>query len=405
MSTPVLRDETSPGAQQGPLDLLIALGRYRGMLVTWPLLAAAVALGASFLVPKTYTAVTRTLVPQQNQSTAAAMLNQLSGGLAGFAAGANPLRNPGDLYIEMLKSNSITDALVDRFDLKARYKVELRESARDRLLRNARFTAERSGVMTIEVDDRDPRSAADLANAFVDQLHVLTSTLAVTEASQRRLFFERQLENVKKHLADTEIALRGAMDAGGLVSVDMQSRATIETMEKLRASISAREVQVGAMRAYASRDNPDLLRAESELASMRRELLRLELGPKTPGAPENRSRPTAAGDSGVGNIRLYRELKYNEAMFEIMAKQYEIARLDESKEAPVIQVIDKATPPERKARPRRGAWMAAAFMAGFVAAVLGALVRQVADSSAQDAAGRGKLEALRAAWFRRTPLA
>jgi uncharacterized protein involved in exopolysaccharide biosynthesis len=383
------------------VDLLIALARYRRMLLVWPLVATVTVGLISFIVPKTFTATTRTLVPQQGQSTAAAMLNQLSGLASLAAGGGNPLKNPGDLYIQMLRSDTVTDALIQRFGLLARYDARFVEDARRRLLRDAQFTADRSGIMTIEVDARDPKLAADMANAFVEELYKLTSTLAVTEASQRRLFFERQLEQVKEKLADAEVELRRAMDAGGLVSVDLQSRAAIETIARLRASISAKEVQIGAMSAYAASTNPEIRRAETELASMKRELQRLETGSDAaavaPGGPKA-GKVTA---SGVRNIRLLRDVKYHETLFEVLAKQYEIARLDESKEAPVIQVIDKATPPERKSKPRRAEWCAAAFAAGLAAAVIAAMVRQIIDGTRGDPARRGKLEALRLAWVRR----
>jgi uncharacterized protein involved in exopolysaccharide biosynthesis len=385
------------------LDLAIVLGRHKRMIALCPLVASVLVGLVSLLIPNTYTGVTRALVPQQNQSTATAMLSQL-GGLAGLAAGASGLKNPGDTFIQMLKSNTVADALVSRFDLKALYKQKLLVDARKSLWARSRFSADRSGIMTIEVDARDPKLAADMANAYVEELYKLTGTLAVTEAAQRRLFFERQLQQTKDKLADAEVELRQAMDTSGLVSVDAQGRAAVETVARLRANISVKEVQIGAMRAYATPDNPDMRRAEEELASLRRELSRLETGTGTgaeAGAGSGDGKDEAkTGAKGMNNVRLLRNVKYYEAVFEALAKQYEIARLDESKDAPVIQVMDKAVPPERKSKPHRGQLVLAAFVIGLLLGVLGAFVRQALESARADPARREKLAALRSTWLR-----
>jgi len=376
------------------LDLLVLLGRHRRALLLWPLAAALVAAGVSLLLPKWYTATSRILPPQQGQSTAAAMLSQLGGGLGGVAGGALGIKNPTDLYVGMLKSDTVADALVARFDLKKVYEEELLVDARKELRRRARFAGDKAGIITIEVEARDPKLAADLANACVEELHRLTSTLAVTEAAQRRVFFERQLQQAKEKLADSEVKLRQAIDQGGLVSVDLQGRAAVETVARLRAQISVKEVQIGAMRAYATAANPEMLRAEQEVAALRRELSRLESGGK--GEPGDE---TAAGPTGVGNIRLLREVKYHEVMFELLAKQYELARADESKEAPIVQVMDRATAPERRSSPRRALVVIVAYLIALFAAIALALAREAASSPAR----RDRLAALRAAWLRRRP--
>ena len=193
------------------------------------------------------------------------LLGQLGGGLGALAGGSLGIKNPSDLYIGMLKSRTVADALVERFDLAQVYRTKLLVDARTRLGRDSRFSSEKSGIITIQVDARDPKLAADLANAYVEELHKLTSTLAVSEAAQRRLFFERQTQQTKEKLADAEVKLRQALDTGGLVSVDAQGRAAVETVARLRGAISAKEIQLGSMKAYASPSNPDLQRAEQEL--------------------------------------------------------------------------------------------------------------------------------------------
>ena len=387
-----------PGDHVDPLDLLLVLGRQRRMLVLWPFVAAVVAAIISLLLPEVYTGVTRMLPPQQAQSSAAAMLSQL-GGLASAAGPALGLKNPGDLYVGLLKSETVSDALIERFGLMERYHAIKRVDARKALAAKTRIVPDKSGIIAIEVDDREPARAADLANGYVEELHRLTSTLAVTEAAQRRVFFERQLQQAREKLADAEVKLRQAIDTGGLVSVDAQGRAAVETVARLRAQVSAKEIQISSMRSYATDGNPDLRRAEQELASIRGELARLETGVGSTGAGGKLNPAEAA--AGVANIRLLRDVKYAEAMFEFLAKQYELARVDEGKEAPIVQVVDPAKPPERRTSPMRTIMVLGTAAVAFVLAVLAALIRHAFDVAMEDQGRRAKLAALKATWLRR----
>ena len=385
--------------EESSLDYLVVLGRHKRSIAGWTLGIATLAAVISFLVPRTFTGVTRILTPQQGQSTAALMMGQIGGGssgLGGLAGSALGIRNPTDLYVGMLKSDTVADALVTRFDLRNQYGVEYLADARLRLAKLTRFLPDKSGIIAIEVDARDPKLAADLANAYVEQLHKLTTTLAISEAAQRRLFFEQQLQQTKDRLADAEVKLRQALESGGVVSVDAQGRAAVETVARLRAQISAKEIQIGAMKGYAAPSNPDLQRAEKELLAMREGLSRLESGGSQAG--------DGGGDvKGLGNIRLMREVKYHEVLFEQLAKMYEIARADEAKEAPLVQVLDPAALPEKKSGPRRALIVAGAAAIGFVAAVLFAFARTAMENARTDPFYSGRLDALRSAWSWRKP--
>lgn len=395
-----------PGRTSGdsPVELLLLLGRRRRLVVGLPAAASLVALLVSLLLPRWYDGTTRILPPQQSQGGAAALLGQLGGlgglgGLAGAVGGGLGLKSPADLYIGMLKSDTVADALIARFGLQAAYDEKYRVDTRKELAKHTRITSEKSGIITIQVEARDPGVAAEMANAYVEELHRLTSSLAVTEAAQRRVFFERQLQQTKERLADAEVKLRQAIEAGGLVSVDAQSRATVETVARLRATLSAKEIQLDAMRAYATEGNPDRLRVEQELGSMRRELARLEQG----SGAALREAPTVeggkAGGGGVGNIRLLREVKYQEVLFELMAKQYELARVEEAKEAPLVQVLDRAVTPEKKSRPRRALIVVAAAAAALLLSTLLAVALAELERARQDPARAERLAQLRQTWL------
>jgi len=324
----------------------------------------------SLLMPNIYTGTTRILPPQQSASAASALLNQLGGpfgGLLGVTGGAAlGLRNPNDLYIGMLKSRTVADNLISRFELDKVYGEDRLSDVRKRLERETTIGAGRDGIITIEVDDKDPKRAAELANAYVDELMKLTKVLAVTEASQRRLFFERQLLQVKDNLTAAEIAARQGLQKGGLAQVDAQGRSMIEVTARLRAQISAKEVQIGSMRTFAAEGNPELQRTQQELEALRRELARVE--GSSPIAAGGKGE--ASGSSGLDNLGRLRDVRYYEFLYELLAKQYELAKIDEAKDATIIQVMDKAIEPELRSRPKRSVIVT---LVSLVAGVLGIL--------------------------------
>ena len=379
-----------PGGPAGVLDLVALLANQRKLLVRVPVAAVVLGFIVAFAWPKSYQATARILPPQQGQSSAAAMLAQLGGAAAGLAGGALGLKAPSDLYVGMLKSDTVADALITRFDLRKVYREELLVETRKRLADDSYFSTDKAGIISIKAEARDPKLAADLANAYVEELQHLTSTLAVTEASQRRLFFEQQLQLSKDKLAAAELNLRQAIEKGGIVSVDAQSRAALETVGRLRAQISAKEVQINAMRAFATAENPDLVRAEGELGSIRRELERLESG-SVGGAD-------TVSVKGIDSVRLLREVKYQEVLFELMAKQYELARVDEAKQAPMVQFLDRAAPPEKKSRPQRSVVILGFAFAGLAAALAGAYAREWWGALRRDPAASHSIERIRTRW-------
>src|SRR6266852_4011633 len=262
------------------LDLLIVLAKHKRIVLGVPFVVAIGAAIISLLLPNIYTGTTKILPPQQSASAASALLNQLGGafgGLLGAAGGAAlGVRNPNDLYIGMLKSRTVADNLISRFELGKVYNEDRLSDARKRLEKETTVAAGRDGIITIEVEDKDPKRAAELANAYVEELMKLTKVLAVTEASQRRLFFERQLLQAKDSLTAAEITARQGLQKGGLAQVDAQGRSMIEVTARLRAQISAKEVQLGAMRTFAAEGNPELQRTQQELEALKRELSRIE---------------------------------------------------------------------------------------------------------------------------------
>lgn len=346
------------------MDMVLVLAKHKKLILLLPVLVGAAGMAISLLLPNIYMANTKILPPQQSQSTASAMLSQL-GGLAGGAGAALGIKNPNDLYLGMLKSRAIADKLIQRFDLQEKYGQKFLENTRQTLGGNSTIVSGKDGIITVEFQDKNPKIAADVANAYIEELIVLTGKFALTEASQRRMFFEKQLIQAKDKLVAAEVAFNGALVSKGMISVDAQSKAILETVARLRAGISVKEIQLKAMQAFVTPGNNEYKRSNQELISMRQELEKLENGtPAEAGADLN------AKESGLSNTQVLRDVRYYQMLYELLGKQYEVARLDEAKDIPMIQVLDKAVEPERKFKPQRAVIsILSAFFGLFIALI------------------------------------
>lgn len=384
-----------PGAQSRTddgeislLDLLVVIAKHKKLIILFPLLVAVITIGYSLSLPNIYTATTKILPPHQSPSTASTLLAQI-GSIGGLVGGAVGLKNPNDLYVAMLKSRTVADALIQRFELDRLYDVKYASLARKRLESVSSISAAKDGIITIEVEDKNPKRAAELANAYVDELFKLARLLAVTEASKRRLFFEDQFALAKENLVRAETAARKALQAGGLVKVDDQGRAMVEVTARLRGQITVKEVQIYAMRAFATDHNPDLRLAQKELESMKRELGKIE------GDDGSKSTSSTETSRGIDNLGLLRDVKYYEVIFELLARQYELAKIDEAKDSAIIQVLDKAVEPDRKSKPTRSVMVLLWTFAGLFAAILWAFFLEAMARLARDPLQTERLQSLK----------
>jgi uncharacterized protein involved in exopolysaccharide biosynthesis len=304
------------------------------LLIAAPLAAGLLALGVTYLIAPTFTATTTFMPPQQAQSGAASALASLAG-LAGATAG---VRNSGEQYVTLMQSVTVTDRLVDQFYLMDVYAADYKVDARKALAENVRITlGKKDGMISVAVDDTNPQRAANIANRYVDELRRVTSGLAVTEAQQRRAFFERQLQQSRDRLVQAQQALQASGFNAGAIKAE--PKAAAEGYAKLRAEATAAEVRLQVMRGSLTDGAPEVRQQQATVSALREQLARTE--------------QPADGLDGPDYIGRYREFKYQETLFELYARQFELARVDESREGALIQVIDPALPPERKSKPKR----------------------------------------------------
>jgi tyrosine-protein kinase Etk/Wzc len=370
------------------LDLLHTIVDNLRLLVLGPLAVGFTALGISYFIPPTYTAKTQFLPPQQQQSAAASMLASL-GNLGGLAGAVGGIKNPADQFIAYMKSVTLQDSLIERFKLLEHYGAATKTDARASLSGSVRVASGKDGLMFVEVVDKDPKFASELANAHVEELAKLLSNLATTEAQHRRLFFEKQLTAAKDKLIQSEITLKATGVSGNVLKSNPAS--AVAAVASLQAAVTAQEVKLGAMRGYLAETAPDFKQAMNELANLRSQLV-------------NQEKDTIVTSSKAKNegdyIAKYREFKYHETLFELFSKQYELAKVDEAREGAIIQVIDVAHQPERKSNPKKGSIAISATLATSFALFVFVFIRQSFRNSSQNAESAKKLASIKASWCR-----
>lgn len=347
------------------LDFLVILAERKRTVILATISVTILSIIVSLLLPTRYTATVALLPPQQNSSMSSALTAQLGslGGLASLAGGSLGIKNPNDMYVAMFKSRVVEDAMIQRYGLMQKYHTRFLSDARKKFEHYTTVDgSSKDGLIHISIEDHDPRRAAELANGYVDAFRDLSQHLAIGEAAQRALFFKDQLDQTKDNLANAEVALEQTQQKTGMIQVDSQARALIELAASLNAQITAKQVQIQAMETYATGQNAQLLQAQQELAGLRAQLAKL-------GSNQNISDgiiipkgkvPSASLDL----IRRVRDVKYYETIFEILARQYELAKLDQAKEGALIQVVDPAIPPDKKSFPPRTLIVIAAAILG-----------------------------------------
>lgn len=361
--------ETSSQDIGGPgvslLDILTALGEQKRIFYGITIVGTAVALAFALTVQRYYSASTLIMPPQQPNSAAStlAQLGQLSG-LAGMAVST---KAPDEIYLALLKTRRLQDALIDRFKLAQRFQTALPTDSRTVLSQRVTVSSDKkSGLITVVVDDTDPTFAAKLADAHVDELRKLLSTLAVTDAQQRRHFFENQVTKTQSALNTAEELFRQMQTENGMVVTQVLAESGVKSGVELRGQIAAIEIQLQALGRFATTQNSESQRLAAELAARRAMLKKIEQG------------KGSAGDAAPGSsksfetVRAYRNMKVQEASLEALIKHLELAKLDESREGPLLQQIDPAAVPDRPSKPKRiviagGGALVALLLGGFIA--------------------------------------
>jgi tyrosine-protein kinase Etk/Wzc len=398
---PQSAQDTAPSEDEvSLLDLAIVLVRHRRRILSVTVVTILAGLLLAFVLPVKYTATTSILPPQQTSSAGAALLAQLGGlGPLASAAGSLGLKNPNDLEVALLKSRTVEDAVATRFHLMQQYQFKRMSDARVKLEHMIEVeSTTKDPLIRISATNRDPQQAADMANGYVEEFKKLSSTLAVTEAAQRRVFFEGELRQAKENLANAEEYLKETQQKTGLLQLDSQVRVAIESAASLRAQVVAKQVEISAMQSYAGAQNPQLYVAEEQLAALQAQLTKM-------GSVANGTAPVLTNGTmqqqSLDYLRRLRDVKYYETIFELLARQLEVAKVDEARQGAMVQVIDKAVMPDRHSSPKRTFIFLGSIALGFLIGVGWAFAKEAIRHVANNPDERTRLEILKSEFMSR----
>ncbi len=319
----------------------------------------------ALLIPVRFESTVQLMPPDNPSNGGMAMLAAMAksaGGMESVAGDVLGLKNPGSLFIGVLRSRTVEDRLIDRFQLKKIYGVKLNEDARRELAQNTGIGEDRkSGIITISVSDHDRGRARAMATAYVEELNRLVSEVSTSSAHRERVFLEERLGAVKQELDEASHALGEFSSQNATLDVQEQGRAMVTAAATLQGALIAAESQRRALEAIYTPNNGRVRAAEAQAAELRQQLEKLG-GGKTAGVePGNASDRDSIYPSlrkfpllGVKYEELYRHAKIEEVVFEALTKQYEAAKVEEVKETPTVKLLDDANLPERRSFPPRG---------------------------------------------------
>ena len=400
----VSREETGEGLtpenEISLLEYLIILLERKRFIAGFVASGAALSVLVALLLPVEYEGKAVLLPPQQNSSVGSSLTGQVGealGSLASLASGLS-LKNPVDMYVSLLKSRTVEDGMIQRFGLMQEYHRKKMTDARKALEHHVTVTAgTKDGLIRITFEDRDPKRAAELANGYVEEFRRLSESLAITEAARRRLFFQRELEQSKADLTLAEDAMSKTQEKTGVVEIGSQARTLIEQAAVLRAQVTAKEVQIEGMRSFATEGNPELVLAKQELAALQAQLQRVAESEESQGSGLNLSKGRVTQE-GMEYLRRYRDLKYAETVYELLAKELEIAKLDEAREGAIIQVVDSAVVPDKKSFPPRTLIVIGMTILSVFMAVFWVILRRRVDVASELPENRHRIRVIRQLW-------
>ncbi len=373
------------------MDVLTMLGEEKLTFVAVTFVACLIGVAASLLMTPIFSARAVIMTAQQGggASSALASLGALSGmaGLAGLSGG---IKSSDEMYIAFMRSQTVQLSLIDKLALKDRYHSKTTADARQSLNSAVSLLPDKkSGLITVEAQDTDPQFAAKLANAQVAELNLFLGHMAVTEAQQRRLFYEQQIDKTQQSLAVVEARVRQALEKSGLQVTSLMAEGAIRAGADIRGQIVAREIQLQALGRFATPQNPDMQRMSSELSALRAQLAKFEQG-----SGHNSSATPLQQEAA----QAYRDLKVQEAKLEAFVRQLEVAKMDEAKEGPAVQVVDVALPPELRSKPERRKMVTAYLVTGALLGLVMALGKAYLRRVSQSATGRERWADLKRSW-------
>ncbi|MBI2355252.1 MAG: lipopolysaccharide biosynthesis protein [Deltaproteobacteria bacterium] len=371
------------------LELLQVVVRRKAVIVKLCAAAAVLSICFSLTLKNIYTASAKILPPQKDSGGGLSALLSQAGGLAGLAGGMG-FGGSSDLYMGILKSRSVADAVIKRLDLQNEFKTKTIDDTRKVLEGSVKFKAGKDGIISIDADSKEPKKAALLANTFVEELGRRSVQLNLSKAGSERIFLEKRLEVVKQDLKGAENDMRSFQEKHKTIKVDSQATVAIEGIARLKAEVVSKEVQLASLRNSMTDESNEVRTLQAGIAR-----LRGQLGAMTGNGGSDNVIPAAGNVPGLGveYVRRMRELKIQEAIFEQLTKQYEVAKLNEAKDSSAVQVLDDAVVPLRKSKPKRSLIVMLSTVTAFFVSIFVVFIQEyLAKLSPEDARMLGEIK-------------
>ena len=336
-------------------------------------IAIAAATLISFLISPIYQAKTTLMAVESSQTSFVSALGALQNlPFIGGAVSGSLGKTATDKLVSILNSRTVAETVIQKFDLtkvifkkkwdekKGSWDTDKPPTLQDtlKILQQdmVRVTNDRKGLIAVSVEHKDAKVAADIANGYLASLQKFLNENSISLAKRNRIFLGKQLETTKADLKKAEEELRSFQTDKKLAAVmDAQAESSIKALAELKAQIMAREVQLGALREFATRANPDVKRAEDEIRELSQQLTRLEKGSKNLQKDESIGAFIPLSEAptvGLQYARLKRDVLIQQKVFELLTQQFELAKIEEAKDDVAFQVIDPAIAPEKKLRPK-----------------------------------------------------
>jgi len=337
----------------------------------------------SFCLPSIYSSKAMVLPTSEEKSIRNAMLSQM-GGLAVLAGEALGGGSMSDLYVGMLKSDAVKDPVIDRLKLMDVYGNNDREDTyRDLDKRVSIVSGKKDGIISIIAEDEDPKRAAEIANAHVEELGKLAVRMNVTGAAQNRSFLEERLSRAKADLAKAEDNLKEFQSRNKAVQVNAQAEASIKGVAEMRAQLALQEVQLATLRRRFTDSKQEVKNLATSVAGLRGQIAKLE------GTGDNGSIPSVGSVPAIGQTyaRLMREFKIQETLVELLTKQYELTSISEANDVSPVQVLQKGRVPNKAIKPKRGFIIVMATLTAFLFSLVAAFVMERVSALSQEERG------------------
>jgi tyrosine-protein kinase Etk/Wzc len=333
----------------------------------------------SLVVPSQYTATTTILPPSAQQeglfglmgASFAASLGDITG-LSGMLPG---MTSTSDLFASILGSGTIGGRVIKTHDLSEVFKTKTMNDTYEMLNDITTIRVSPEGIISVSVTWYDKNLAADIANSYADELNKFNTETAMTLGQRYRIFIEQRVKETADSLAKAEEALKHFQEKHHTIALDIEIETAIGTIAELKKQIILLEVKKGALSSTSYMNNPELNDINRELRELKKQLSQIEFGDTT----INESMFGAGFAVPFSNLpdvsleyaRLYREVQVQQAVYEVLVQQYEQAKIMELKDTPSIQVLDRASPPEKRSAPKRSRMI---VLAGLFSLMLGIAV-------------------------------